>query len=112
MISTPIYHVLKYIDLAHEIQRFRDKNLNLAAQYGALLRKLGSVLGILQDDPENFLQMRSASVDVQKIEKLIQARNEARASKNWSEADRIRKELSDMSVILEDAAGVTTWKAK
>lgn len=98
-------------DLAHEIQRLRDTDINAAAEHGALLRHLGGVFGILQSDPEVFLQSGSA-IDAAKVESLIAARKQARQDKNWAEADRIRKELDAMSVIIEDGANGTTWKAK
>ena len=44
------------------------------------------------------------------IEDLIERRKEARKSKNFAEADRIRKELTDMGIVLEDGPGGTTWK--
>jgi cysteinyl-tRNA synthetase len=88
----------------------RDKNPVLAAQHGALLKRLSSVLGILQSDPQHFLQSGKDELDVEKIESLIHARNQARADKNWAEADRIRAELAAMSIELEDGAGGTRWK--
>ena len=97
-------------ELAHEIQRLRDQDLQLAAQHGALLKKLAGVLGVLQDDPEKFLQSGKGELDVAKIEDLIAARNAARASKNWAEADRVRDELAAMSIVLEDGAGGTSWR--
>lgn len=97
-------------DVAHEIQRLREKDLMLAAQHAALLKKLGGVLGILQDDPEKFLQTGAENMDAKKIEDLINARNQARTRKDWAEADRIRDELLAMSVILEDGAKGTNWK--
>jgi len=99
-------------ELAHEIQRLREKDLQAAAEHGALLRQLGDVLGILQDDPQQFLQSgaKNLVVDAIKIEALIVARNQARANKNWSEADRVRSELAAMSVVLEDGPTGTSWK--
>jgi cysteinyl-tRNA synthetase len=46
------------------------------------------------------------------VEALILQRNQARATKNWAEADRIRDELASMSIVLEDGAGGTTWKVE
>jgi len=97
-------------DLAHEIQRLRDKDLELAAGYGALLRRLGDVLGILQADPEVFFKA-SVTVDVQQIEALIKAREQARKDKNWAEADILREKLSKMGITIEDGPQGTTWKA-
>lgn len=108
--NTPIAFSVLF-DLAHEIQRLRDKDLNAAAQHGALLKLLGSVFGILQDNPEHFLQAGdTAALPAEKIEALIEERNQARANKNWAEADRIRDELLLHSIVLEDAASGTKWK--
>jgi cysteinyl-tRNA synthetase len=41
---------------------------------------------------------------------LIAERQAARAAKNWAESDRIRDELTSAGIVLEDAAGVTTWR--
>ena len=106
--NTPIALSVLF-DLAHEIQRLRENNLNQAAEYGALLRYLGGVLGILQSDPELFFRS-GTKVDVAKIEALIAARQVARKNKNWVEADRIRHELATMDIIIEDNAEGTTWK--
>jgi len=97
-------------ELAHEIQRLRATDMQAAAEHGAILRKLGGVLGLLQDDPMTFLQSGKESIDVEKIEALIVARNKARAEKNWAEADRVRAELTKMKIVLEDGATGTTWK--
>lgn len=96
-------------DLAHEIHRLRDKDINDAAKYGALLKYLGDILGILQTQPEAFFQ-KGTSVDAVKIESLIAARQQARRDRNWAEADRIRDELSDLCVAIEDGPQGTTWK--
>ncbi len=107
--NTPIAISILF-ELSHDIQRSRENNPKLAAGQAALLKKLGSVLGILQDDPNKFLKAGTEHLDIEKIESLIAARNQARADKNWAEADRIRAELAAMSVVLEDASGTTTWK--
>lgn len=44
------------------------------------------------------------------IEKLIQARSDAKTAKNFAEADRIRKELSDKGVAIKDSPAGTTWQ--
>lgn len=94
-------------DLAREINRLRSANqLAMASQHGALLKHLGWILGILQDDPEGFLK---AGIDENEIDALIAARNAARKNKNWAEADRVRDELTAMGITLEDTANGTTW---
>ena len=46
------------------------------------------------------------------IEKVINLRNKARENKDYKEADRIRDELSDKGVLIEDKNGKTLWKFK
>ena len=103
-------------DIAHGINRALDEgDTDRAAGLGAVLRKLGNTLGILQDDPEDFLQSSTAADAMAgpssaEIERLIDARAAARARKDWAEADRIRDELKSAGVVLEDSAGKTTWR--
>ena len=78
----------------------------LAAQ----LRGLGGVLGILQRDPQSFLQGRPAGVSEQWIAEKIAEREAARQRKDYAAADRIRKELLDNGIVLEDQGGKTTWR--
>lgn len=96
-------------DLAHEIQRLRETDIHAAAAHAELLKYLGNVLGILQTEVEVYFQSGS-EVDVAKIEALIAAREKARKEKNWAEADRIRQELGNLSVVIEDGINGTTWK--
>jgi cysteinyl-tRNA synthetase len=98
-------------DLAHEIQRLREKkDLVAAAAHGALLRSLGEVFGLLQSDPEVFFQA-GRSVEADRITALIAARQQARQNQNWAEADRIRDELAVLNIIIEDGPNGTTWKS-
>jgi len=97
-------------DLAREINQLRSNmQLEKAKEYGALLKQLSWNLGILQDDPENFLK---SGADTQTIEELITARNLARQNKNWAEADKIREQLAAIEVALEDTANGTIWNIK
>ncbi len=72
----------------------------------------GVWLGILQQNPEDWFQgsAQTSAVDTARIEQLIAARNAAKATKDWSAADRIRDELHAMGVQLEDSATGTKWK--
>lgn len=100
-------------DMTREINRLKDENkLEEAAQLGHGLKKLAGILGILQLEPEAFLQTGVNQAEIKKIEELIAARNAARKNKNWAEADRMRDELLNMGIILEDAAEGTVWKKK
>ena len=68
----------------------------------------GAVMGLLQQDAEVWLH--GGDKDAAEIEAAIAARSAARKAKNFAEADRIRTELALKGILLEDAAGVTTWR--
>jgi cysteinyl-tRNA synthetase len=100
-------------DLASHINRARDEgNTEEASKLAAILKKLSNVLGLLEADPDTYLQGGAGAADNEQIEALIQQRLEARAAKNWAEADRIRDELHAMGIELEDKGGETIWRRK
>ncbi|MCG6932958.1 MAG: cysteine--tRNA ligase, partial [Gallionella sp.] len=82
--------------------------LQLAAQ----LKALGGVLGLLQRDPAEFLQggANADGVDDAAISAKIEARILAKQAKDYAEADRIRKELLEAGIVLEDSASGTIWR--
>ena len=74
----------------------------------SLLKNLGAVMGILQRNADEFMQGEtSQALDV---DAMIVARIEAKKAKNFAEADRIRKQLADAGIILEDTPQGTTWR--
>jgi cysteinyl-tRNA synthetase len=84
-----------------------------------LLRGMGGVLGLLQQDPDAYLKRgkpavgpsASASLSDADIEALIVARCAARAAKNFGESDRIRDQLAAAGVVLEDKpGGLSAWR--
>ncbi len=91
-------------DLAGEVNRSKSE-----AQAG-LLKALGGILGLLQADPQTYLQA-GAGLDEAAIQAHIHARAEAKAAKNFAEADRIRKLLLEQGIELKDSAAGTTWEA-
>jgi cysteinyl-tRNA synthetase len=66
------------------------------------------LLGLLGQSPDSWF--RGDAGNDSAIEALIAARLAARSQKNWAEADRIRKQLADQGILLEDGAGGTTWR--
>lgn len=100
-------------DLARNINKLREQGkIQEAAQWGKTLKRLGGVLGFLQQNPEVFLQREMGS-NIHNIDSLIAERNQARQNRDWPEADRLRKKLDAMGVTLEDTAdGKTQWKKR
>jgi len=81
--------------------------------------KAGAVfLGLLTLRAEQWRELQSSAVDVdeQSINASINARLQARAAKNWAEADRIRDQLAEQGIILKDGKDpdsgeiITTWE--
>jgi len=98
-------------DLASQVNRLKDEDIDTATQKAAVLKKLANVLGLLEADPEHYLQTGAGDDgDAEKIEALIVARKEARENKDWAEADRIRDELDALGIVLEDKDGKTVWR--
>ncbi|NWG38909.1 MAG: cysteine--tRNA ligase [Hydrogenophilaceae bacterium] len=90
-------------DLAGEV------NKGKSAELSGLLKALGKVIGLLQRSPEAYLKGEGVGDD-ERIDRMVKARNEAKSSKNFVEADRIRDELKASGIILEDGPQGTTWR--
>jgi cysteinyl-tRNA synthetase len=69
------------------------------------------LMGFLTTDPEQWFQGADQALKV-KVEQLLAERTEARAAKNWPEADRIRAELAELNVEVMDGPSGATWRIK
>ena len=68
-------------------------------------------LGLLYQDAEAWFKSgNKGGLSDEEIDQMIAARQQAKKDKNFAEADRIRKSLSDQGVILEDSATGTNWR--
>lgn len=105
--NTPVA-ISVLFDLASEVNK--SKSPILARQ----LRQLASTLGLLESNPDEYLKRGSGDavgVDESHIAEKIAARIAAKKSKNFAEADRIRNELLENGIVLEDkAGGITEWR--
>ena len=88
-----------------------EANKTGSAELAGCLKALGGTLGLLQDDPQHFLQSggEEGSLSADEIEALIAQRKTARETKNWAESDRIRDLLAEHKILLKDGADGTTW---
>lgn len=104
--NTPVA-ISVLFELVTEVNR--TKSSRLAGQ----LKSLAGVLGLLQRDPQAFLQgaVGDAGVDDAVVMQMIEARKQAKQTKNFAEADRLRKDLLEKGIVLEDKPGnVTEWR--
>jgi cysteinyl-tRNA synthetase len=111
--NTPeAYSVL--FDMAREVNRLKTEDAQAANAMASHLRKLSGVLGLLEQEPDQFLQSGAQADDgeVAEIEALIQQRLDARKAKDWAAADAARDRLNEMGIVLEDGAQGTTWRRK
>lgn len=111
--NTPEAYAVLF-DMAREINRLKTDNPNEADLLAARLRNLGVILGILQQEPESFLQNnQQVAIEhemLDEIEALIATRREARLNKDWAQADIARARLTELGIVLEDGQNGTTWR--
>ncbi|MBK0124336.1 cysteine--tRNA ligase [Pantoea sp. S61] len=103
-----------FFDMAREVNRLKTEDKAASDALAAKLRQLANVLGILQQDPELFLQS-SAQVnddEVAEIEHWVKARSDARAAKDWAQADVARDKLNELGVIVEDGPQGSSWRRR
>jgi cysteinyl-tRNA synthetase len=91
-------------DLAGEVHKTGS------AELAGLLKALGNCLGLLQQDPVDFLKA-GAALDEAAIQSLIDQRTAAKLSKDFATADRIRAHLLAKGIVLSDSSNGTHWTA-
>jgi cysteinyl-tRNA synthetase len=89
--------------------------LTILWEMAAELVGLGRVLNLLQADPQTMVaSLRQKAADLKiapdEIQRLIDERTQARKNKDWATADKIRKKLSEMDILLEDTPQGTIWR--
>ena len=89
-------------------------DLNDKIKFKTELLGAAQVFGILQKSPKKWLGIGQTqdNLDSEFIEKLINDRNQARASKDFNKADEIRNKLTDMGIEIEDTPNGTIWRSK
>jgi len=101
-------------EIAKKINRLEDKNNQEYMVLASTLKKLASILGLLELSPQDFLQGKESqnenNIDDNYINNLIVERNNARENKDFDRADSIRDELKELGISLEDSEDSTDWR--
>ncbi|TVP48426.1 MAG: cysteine--tRNA ligase [Halomonas sp.] len=99
-------------ELAREVNRAKQEAPDQAPQLAAELKRLGAILGLLQQAPQTFLQgtqQQGMPLNESEIQAKIAQRIEAKANKDFAQADAIRDELAALGIILKDSREGTSW---
>lgn len=91
-------------------------NRSQKPQDASLLKSLANILGLLQQEPQRYLQQglvannKNEKFSESEINLLINQRLEAKKNQDFKEADQIRSLLAEAGIILEDNSQGTTWR--
>nr|WP_324259314.1 cysteine--tRNA ligase [Cellvibrio fontiphilus] len=98
-------------DLVRDLNNAKGDQ-QLARKLAGELKALGLILGVLQENPEVFLQAGAADqIAAETVEQLIAERIQAKKDKQYARADEIRQQLLAAGVVLEDSRdGTTLWR--
>ena len=107
--NTPMAFAVLF-EMASELNRLKGMDDNAASQLAGQIQALAATVGLLQQNPKDFLQQGSAGeIGADEVEALIVERKEARANKDFARSDEIRDQLGAVGVILKDGPEGTTW---
>ena len=113
-ILQPLYDDLNTPGYIANLHQLYDKAQKGNDEDKSLFVSACQFVGLLNESKENWLKFKisKALISEKEILQKIQERNKARENKNYEEADKIRNELLDKGVLIEDKDGKTTWKFK
>ena len=98
-------------ELVNELNTANRQNTDTAGALAFQLLSLANSIGLLEQDPKQFLQGESqeGEISAEQIESLIEKRKAARANKDFALSDKIRNELLAHNIVLKDAREGTSW---
>ena len=97
-------------EIARQVNSLKkDNEIEEATKLASELYDLSSILGLLQQDPNDYFR-DGINISESQIQSLIDKRNKARAEKDFTLSDKIRDDLLEMGIALEDRNNETVWR--
>tara|TARA_B100000674_G_scaffold49695_1_gene34342 strand:+ start:1 stop:1287 length:1287 start_codon:yes stop_codon:yes gene_type:complete len=97
-------------EIARQVNSLKkDNEIEEATKLASELYDLSSILGLLQQDPNDYFR-DGINISESQIQSLIDKRNKARADKDFTLSDKIRDDLLEMGIALEDRNNETVWR--
>ncbi len=111
-----IFELIRMLNKYMDGKPSGKKAVELIKKADEMLRETGNVLNLFHRTPEEWyrdlMTVKEIGLTEDGILARINERREARERKDWGEADRIRKELEEKGILLEDRKDVTGWKVR
>ncbi|MCB9024705.1 MAG: cysteine--tRNA ligase [Bdellovibrionaceae bacterium] len=111
-----LYELVKAFNNLVRKPKFVAEHRAAAEAFLALTKDKGNIMALFQEKPKVFLKtlddmlLKRKGLKRSDIDALVEARTEARNSKNWSEADRLRSELQEKGILVQDSTEGSTWE--
>jgi len=99
-------------DMAREVNKLKRDDVDSASALASQLKALGNIMGLLMQNPADFLRGEASDGDLtdSEIDDLMAQRNQAKVDRDFARADAIRDELKNQGVVLEDSREGTRWR--
>ncbi len=110
----PLYDDLNTPGYIANIHKLYDKAQNGSDEDKEIFTTACNFIGLLTDTKDQWLKFKKEKSDISEEEILskIKERDKARKNKDYKLSDKIRDELLNKGVLIEDKDGKTTWKLK
>ena len=110
----PLYDDLNTPGYIANLHKLFDKSQKGSIKDKEIFVSACNFIGLLNQDLKSFNQIKKnkSGIPESEIEKMIDQRNKARKNKDFKTADKIRNELYDKGVLIEDKDDKTSWKLK